>query len=608
MRDSGCTGGGGFFVGLDPDAARSLAAALSSTAGRAGSTAARLSGMLAEAGADAGGCSTPTLLRRVEARAETEAQDLRWRATMLAADNAGGGMVFGVLAFPSAAAARAAGRRHAQALERALDRHVYGPDEHEDDALEDYLSLLRATAVSADDPAWSGGLIDELGDGGLSNALFFTGFEVEGDTDQLRDITGPVFTALATALRHRTADPQIRTELLRWPTYDLALVLSLAPAETGFLTTAARQILVESQLTPDRFDDPNEREYVFVLEALADNAEAAHRVVTGTNSFGHSNVTSLLLPMEILASGPASAALGRTLEAALVEHPDSLRELNAATATTEDVIELVGRLGYAMDEVDPQLNRSLASLLRPHLEAIAVIGARDNGLEGPTWLDVELPPGRRALDVDADALHEFLGAAMQQDAGVAEVQFLLAAYSQRPEVQANRIPLLDDRPVSHLDPFAADSLRIAGLIGLVGHGLDEAGKDEESVTRLLTGALNFAAGRGASLIPASRHPALWLAQRGVRYLAGERIKEVEEWLQTREPVEGEVGVDEFLTSYLDTTESSLRDHIAADPELSALSEAEQEALIRRARYWAETTVGGGLRETYAELASETAGE
>jgi hypothetical protein len=159
-----------------------------------------------------------------------------------------------------------------------------------------------------------------------------------------------------------------------------------------------------------------------------------------------------------------------------------------------------------------------------------------------------------------------------------------------------------------LVPFFADSVRIAGLVGMVGAGLDEAGKDEEAATRLLIGAMNFAAGKGASKLLSGTNPVVWLGRQGVKYLAGEGIKEFETWLQSREPMEGEIAVDTFMESYVDTTVASLREHIATDPALAQLPHAEQEELLEAVAHQIEQVVSGPLRVSYADLVAETAKE
>ena len=612
MRDIGGGGGssGGHFVGLQPDAALALASQMTTRGSEGVCSAGRIAGMLEEAGAEAGGCTTPARLRAMNSWLESRATDVRWRVEMVAGGATGGGMRFASLMFPSAAAARADGRRYADEIAAAQQRYFDADSDEERAAAEAaYLDLLRGLDLLADDPAWAGGLIDRIGTDGISNALYIGGGAAQGDVGEMRESLGPLFTALATTMRHRTADPSIRSEILTWENHDLALIVALAPAETRFLSTVARRVLVLSQ-TDDRIQgDPSHREYELIYGALEDNPEAAFRFLTSKGRFGES-VMTYVIPYDLVASPEATRSLGRVLEAGLVEYPAGMgaAEWNRATRATEAVIHEVSFLRNVLDEADPQLTSSLASLLRPHLDAVAVIGARAGGMDAPGGLDVPLPGGRRALDVDVETLRKYLGSVMQSDAGVAHVQLLLAAYAQTPQVQSNRLPHLRLHHTTELDAFRADSARIAGLVGLAGAGLDEAGKDEESVTRLLTGAMNLAAGKGAAKLITSTTPVGWLGRAGAKYLAGEGVEYIEGWLQDREPVEGEVGVTEFVDSYTDTTMASLEEHIANDPELSQMSAGERDALLESVRADVRINVRGQLLETYAELVAETAKE
>ena len=603
-------GSGGHFVGLHPDRARGLATQMTTRGSEGVCSAGRIAGLLAQAGAEAAGCETPATLQRMDAWLSRNAEDVRWRIELVAAGGGGGGMRFAFLEFPSAAAARAAGRRYADEILAAQERYGDADTDAEREAAEEaYLALLRGIGAYAHDPGWAGGLLDRMGHEGVGTATFIAPFAPEGDVAELRRQLGPLFTALATAMRHDTVDPSLRQQILRWNDHDLAMVVALAPAETTFLNTVARRVLVLSQTDDDRSNDPRPFQYELIYGALEDNAEASYRLLTSTGRYGEP-VMSYLFPWDLVASPEATRALGRVLEAGLVEYPatQGAVEWNRATRATEAVIHLASRYGNVLDEADPQLASSLVSLLRPHMDAVAAIGARAGGMTVPGGFDVQLPGGRRALDVDVATLREYLGAAMQHDAGVQHMQLLLAAYTQSPDAQANRIPMLTPHDTRELVPFFADSVRIAGLVGLVGAGLDEAGKDEETTTRLLVGAMNFAAGKGASRLLSGTNPVVWLGRQGVKHLAGEGIAEVEQWLQSREPIEGEEAVDSFLESYVDTTVASLREHIATDPQLSQLSDAEQSDLLAAVAHQVENSVSGPLRVSYADLVAETAKE
>lgn len=612
MRDmGGGGGGGGFFVGLHPDAARGLASVMTARSSQGVCTAGRIDGLLAEAGPEAGSCCTPAVLRNIDGRMERTAEDLRWRIAMVAGDATGGGMRFAQLMFPSALAARLDGRRFADELEAALQRYWDADDDERDAAEAEYLALLRGASFLAHDPAWAGGLVNRMGADGFSNALYVAGRAAEGpEIEEQHESLGPVFSALATAMRHDTVDPALTRELLTWRNHDLALIVALAPADTNFLHTVARRVLVLSATDDDLSTDPMDRELGFVYGALAENAEASYRLLTGTGRFGEPN-TIHLTPWQMFASNPeATQSYARFLEIGLVEYPATkgVTEWNRATTATENLISEFARLKNVVDEADPRLHTAMASLLRPHLDAVAAIGAEAGGMSVPGGYEVRLPGGRRALDVDAETLRQYLGATMQVDSGITHMQLLLAAYAQSEQAQTNRIPMLHRHDTRELVPFFADSVRIAGLVAMVGGGLDEAGQDEESVTNLLVGAMNLAAGKGASRLLSGTNPIVWLGREGVKYVAGEAIEEAEEWLQDREPIEGEEAVDTFLESYVDTTVASLREHIATDPQLSRLPEAEQEALLAAVAHQVENSVGGPLRVSYADLVAETAKE
>lgn len=605
-------GGGaeGHFVGLQPDCARDLATAMTAAGSAATSSAARIGRLIDEAGAEAAGCVTPAVLRSLDADLDRTAEDVRWRVALVAGDTTGGRMRFAWFDFASAAAARSAGARRADLIEAALQRWAAADDDLERAAAEAaYLEALRGAATYAHDPQWAAGLVNRMAAEGLATALHMATAAVADEKDQARRHAGPVFTALATALRHRTVAASLRREILTWPNHELARIVDTAPAETSFLTTVARKVLVLSQFDEDPWSFDVEQSQR-LLGALAGNPEAAFRVFTSRSPAGELGVQHLVFQHGLINMPDAARALGRALEAGLVAYPAGrgVREWDLATRATEAVIADVARLGGQMKWVDPQLGESLASLLRPHLDAVAVIGAQTGGIGAPGGIAVALPDCRRQLDVDVETLRAFLGAVMQQDSGVAHVQLLLATYTQTPQVQANRLPHLGLRRTTDLDPFRADSARVAGLVGLVGAGLDAAGKDEEATTALLVGAMDLAAGKGASQLITATNPVGWLGRAGVKYLAGEGIDEIETWLQAREPIEGEVAVLGFVQSYTDATMASLREHVATDPELSRMSAAEQEAMLASVRHDVEIQVRGQLMIDYADLVAETAKE
>ncbi len=610
MVSIGGGGGGGHFVGLHPDRARGLATQMAVLGSQGGCSAGRIAGLLAQAGTDGAGCDTPAVLRRMDMWLGRSADDVRWRVALVAGGATGGGLRFASLGFPSAAAARAAGRGYAAAIAAADQRYFDADTDAEREAAQvQYLSLLRGIGAYAHDPAWSGGLLDRLGHDGVINAAYIAEFAPEGDVAKLRERLGPMFTALATALRHDTVDPSLRRQILRWHNHDLAMVVALAPAETTFLNTVARRVLVLSQADDDLRNNPAPPQYALIFGALEGNAEAAYQLLTSTGRYGEP-VASYLFPWDLGASQEATRSLGRALELGLVEYPATrgVQEWNRATRATEAVIHVVSRYGGVLDEADPQLATSLVSLLRPHMDAVAAIGARAGGMTAPGGFDIPLQGGRRALDVDAKTLRDYLGAALQHDAGVQHMQLLLAAYTQSPDAQANRIPLLYRHDTREEVPFFADSVRIGGLVAMVGGGLDEAGKDEEATTRLLVGAMNLAAGKGASRLLSGANPVVWLGREGMKHLAGEGIAEVEEWLQSREPIEGEEAVDTFVESYVAATDASLREHIRTDPQLSQLPPAEQELLLKAVAFEVEHSVRGPLQWSYADLVAETAKE
>lgn len=602
-------GGGGQFVGLDPAGASRLVSATGLVGIRCRARARVLERMVQEAGCDGSGVTTQAALRAIDEWLDRSAIDVRWRMALLTDGGAGGGMLLGTVPFASAATAWAAGERHGRRVELALRRYLDADADAEDAAIAQYLAAVRATQTHAADPQWAGGFLQVLGVDGIANVDFFVSWNTDGPGEH-RAIAGPVLAALATGLRHGTAPRGLDRQLLAWPEHDLARLLSLAPADTGFLVAAARKILLpdlSGERSPWAVDTAT---FELTVGALADNPEASYRFATSRSPYGARAAIHLFAPDHLAASTDAGALVARVLEQGLVEYPaaGTRWEWARAVDATEDVITQAGRLRYLMDDVDPRLNAALVTLLRPHLDAVAVIGARSITLDDHGY-DLAVPPpdGRRTLDVDPEALREYLGAVMQHDRGVTEMQLLLAVYSQADLVQFNRLPLLDGQ-VDQLDPFIADSLRIAGLAGVFGQGLDIAGHDEESRTRLLTGALRFATGKGIKGLPLPQHPAAWLARQGGKYLAGKAVDEFSEWVASFEPIEGEDGVDAFLGSYRTATQASLREHIAATPELAALPAAEQDAMMRRALALANAQVGEGLRVVYAELVGETRGE
>lgn len=609
-RDGGR--GGGQFVGLNPSGAAALVGAARNAGNGAVATGSRVADLFAQAGPDAAGATTPMQLRMLDYWLAAAADDVRWRMAMLRETGAprSGGMLFATLHFASAAAARRAGLRYAADVQQALQDYLDAEgDDAEGEAMQRYLASLQAADVFANDPAWAGGLVDGLGRDGILNAQWFASYEMEGDVERTREIVAPIATALATAMRARTAGPEIREKLLELPPEELGLLLALAPAETSFLASAARTMLIDSEVTEDRSDDLTDRTYEFVVEALADNAEASYRFLTGSNARYMPPVGYLLRPLAMLGSQEGAAAAGRILEQGLVNHPSGKGAYtwDRATEATEETIGFIAEFPHFLRETDPRFNASLASLLRPHLDAAAVIGAESSDVDLLGYdVNVVAPGGRRPLDVPAEDLREFLGGVMQQEQGITAMQVLLATYSQSDRAQANRVPLLDGR-VDELDPFIADSLRIAGLAGVVGQGLDIAGHDEEGRTRFLTGALKMATGAGAARIP-TPHPAAWLAQQGAKYAAGKAVNEFSEWVATFEPEEGEASVEDFIEQYVEAARVSMAEHMERDPELSTLSADEKADMLRRATALAQGQVGEGLRNVYAELVGETEGD
>lgn len=614
MFVAGGGGGGGSFVGLNPDAADALCSAVRSADTATAAAASRTAGLLAAAGPEAGGATTVTTLRAVSTGLAEGAQDLRWRIELLRRDglDAGGGMLMGVLPFDSAAAAEAAGRRHAAAINAALDEAVYGEGDEADAAMARYFDLIQATAVYADDPAWSGGLIAELGADGVSNVVWFSQREVEGDVEASRRLIAPVATALVTAMRARTAPPAVGRELLKEPSYRLGILLTSATPETAFLVAAARSRLVDAAWTPELGDDLIGDEAAFFLEALAGDPEASYRIVTGTGPSGQHNVVHLLQPLMGWGSQDAAVAVGEVLQQGLVTYPagHGVAEWNRATDATADVVAFTARMGYLLDDLDPRLSTSLLALLHPHLDAVAAAGVELASMDpGHYEVDVPLPGGRRALAVDPEDLRDYLGAVMQHDESITQMQALIAGYAQNADVQANRLPLIQpDGRVADLEPFMGDSLRIAGLIGLAGAGLEVAGHDEESRTRVLTGGLQFVSKQGINKVIGWGGPlgfaAKQTAGRGATWVVGQ----FSEWVASFEPVEGEEGVDALLEAFTDNTEASLREHMADDPAFADLSVSQQEQALAHATRIAGDMVRAQLLTVYADLVGETAGE
>ena len=521
-------------------------------------------------------------------------------------------MLTGVLPFESAAAAEAAGRRHATQMKAALDAGVYGDGEEAEAAMARYFDLIRATAVYADDPAWSGGLISELGADGVSNVVWFSQGEVEGDVEASRRLIAPVATALATAMRARTASPEVGRRLLEEPNYRLGILLTSAKPETDFLVAAAQSRLVDAAWTPEQTDDLIGDEAAFFLQALAGDAEASYRITTGTGPNGEYNVVHLLQPLMGWGSQDAAVAVGQVLRQGLVAYPAAhgVGEWNLATATTAEVVAYTARMGYLLDDLDPRLSTSLLGLLHPHLDAVAAAGVELGSMDpGHYEVDVRLPGGRQTLDVAAEDLRDYLGAVLQHDQAIAQMQALIAAYAQSPDVQTNRVPLIQpDGRVADLEPFMGDSLRIAGLIGLTGAGLEVAGHDEESRTRMLTGGLQFVSKQGISKVVGWGGPLGFAAKQTAGRGATWAVGEFSEWVASFEPIEGEEGVDALLEAFSDNTEASLRQHMADDPAFADLSVSEQEQALAHATRIAGDMVRAQLLTVYADLVGETAGE
>lgn len=610
MRMAGGGGGGGHFVGVDPAAAQGLIGAMSAAAGRAMITSWRIAALLVQAGTDAAGAETPAALGRLQGWLGESATDLRWRMVLLAdAGGRSGGMVTGILPFASAAEARRAGERHAEAMADALHRAV---SEDGDEAMAEYLRLLRATAAYSDDPAWAGGLVNTLGSDGIYEAVWFAQGEVEGDIPATHQIIAPIATALATAMRAGTAAPTIQTELLAWPSHRLGVLLTAAAPETNFLVAAVRSRFVDAAWNDDPFDDLREDEAALFLDALSGDAEASYRVLTSRGPADERAAIDILRTLPMFDTGDAHRFAALALEQGLVAYPATggVRVWNTATDTTADVVGFMSQMGWATDDMDPALSNSMLRLLHPHLDAVAGIGIESSSISTDGYdVSVALPDGRRTLDVPAEELRDFLGGVLQHDETVAQMQALLAAYAQSDGVQANRIPLIDaDGRVADLKPFMADSMRIAGLMGITGQGLDVAGHDEESRTRILTGALGFASKKGIGRVIGWTGPLGFAAKetagRGAAWATGE----FRDWVATFEPIEGEEGVDAFLQTYADNTEASLREQMANDPEVAALPAAQQEEMLAHARRIAQDMVKANLLEVYADLTGETAKE
>ena len=607
-------GGGGSYVGLNPDAAGALSSALRSADSTVTWAATRVAFQVAAAGSEAGGAATVTALRAISAGLAEAATDLRWRVDMLRLDgvDAGGGMLSGVLLFESAAAAEAAGRRHAEAIKAALDDGVYGDGDEARAAMQRYYGLIRAAAVHADDPAWAGGLVEELDAAGVSNAVWFSMGEVQGDVEASRRLIAPVAAALATAMRAGTAPPSIGRELVDEPSYRLGILLTSATPETDFLVAAATSRLVDAAWTPERTDDLLGDEAAFFLQALAGDAEASYRVVTGTGPSGEHNVVHLLQPLTGWGSHDAEVAAGQVLEQGLVAYPagQSAAEWNRATATTADVVTFTARMQHLLDDLHPDLSSSLLSLLHPHLDAVAAAGIDLSSMDAGHYdIDVAPPGGREALAVDPEDLRDFLGGVLQHERTIAQMQALVAAYAQSPRVQANRLPLVElGGRVADLEPFMGDSLRIAGLIGLAGASLEVAGHDEESRTRLLTGGLQFVSKQGINKVVGWGGPLGFVAKQTAGRGATWAVGQFSDWVASFEPIEGEEGVDALLQAFSDNTEASLREHMASDPALATLSTAERAQALAHATRIAGDMVRAQLLTVYADLVGETAAE
>ena len=608
MRIAG-GGSGGHFVGLDPAAASGLTQAMASAGGRCATAANQIGSLLAVAGPDAGGATTPQALGSLDRWLDGARADVRWRVAVLTESGfaASGGLLLGTFAFASAAEAEAAGRHYAQEMKAALDASVF---DDVDGAMEEYLRLAQAAGVFSDDPAWAGGLVNELGSDGLGNVVWFAQGEVEGDVEATHRIIAPVAATLATAMRARTSAPALQRELLRWPNYRLGVLLTASPPETKFLAEAAKTRFIDTAWNDDPFDDLIADEAALFLEALSGNAEASHRVLTAKGPAGEPGVVDILRALPSYASGAAEQSAAVVLQQGLVSHPAAAGAAawNDAVEATEAVIAISRYL--PVDAMHDDFSTSLLHLLPPHLDAVAGIGIESSDMSrGHYDIDVPLPGGRQSLDVAPEDLQKFLGQVLQHDRTIAQMQAMLAGYAQSDRVQHNRLPLIEpDGRVADLEPLMADSLRIAGLMGIVGQGLDLAGHDEEARTRLLTGALKTAGSKGVGRVIGWTGPLGWAAKetagKGVD-LAADRFRD---WMETFEPIEGEDGVDAFLKAYDDNTAASLREAMAQDPRLAALSAAEQQRTLAHATRLAGDMVRANLLEVYAELTGETAKE
>ena len=607
-------GGGGHVVGIAPGPAEGLAGAMSQAAGRATITGWRTANLLTQAGADAAGATTPDTLHALTRWLATAQTDLRWRMALLAEGGLpiSGGVLLGVVPFASAAAARSAGARFAEDLDAALQLAVYGEGDEAREAMDRYFSLAGAVSVYAHDPAWAGGLIDTLGADGITNVVWFAMTEVEGDVDETHQLIAPVAAALATAMRARTVSPAVGRELLQEPNYRLGVLLTAAPPATDFLVEAARSRFVDAAWSADLSDDLHADEAEFFLDALSADAEAAYRVLTARGPAGEHGASDILRLLPSLGSDEAERFAGLALERGLVGYPATRGApvWNKAVDTTQDVVRFSAHLGWAFDDMDPGLSTSMLRLLHPHLDAVAGIGIESSGIETDGYdVAVELPDGRRSFDVPPEDLREFLGGVLQHDESIGAMQAALAAYTQADTVQANRMPLISaDGRVSELKPFLADSMRIAGLMGMVGQGLDIAGHDEESRTKVLTGALQFASSKGIGKMIGWTGPLGWAAKETAGRGADWATDQFRNWVATFEPVEGESGIDALLDAYDRNTEASLRDQMARDPIVSALPAHEQDEMVAHAVRISGDMVRANLLEVYAELTGETAKE
>ncbi len=125
-----------------------------------------------------------------------------------------------------------------------------------------------------------------------------------------------------------------------------------------------------------------------------------------------------------------------------------------------------------------------------------------------------------------------------------------------------------------------------------------------SRTRILTGAVGFASGKGIGWTG----PLGWATRETAGRGAAWATDRFSEWVATYELAEGEEGVDAFLETFNGATEASLREQMALDPRLAALPLGEQDRVVDHALRISADMVRANLLEVYADLTGETAGE